>query len=294
MKRIDVGLEWFLNPDHLPFIAALEKGWFREAGLDVTLIEPAEHYDGLAAVSEGRIAFACNEPLHMIDETRPGLRALGCFFETEGGVMLTPAGEEALIRGEVIRVASPVAGEVTDDLARLIVRRWCESRDIAFDPARVHIEAAGFEHLANLQAGYHGAWLCFANFEGVEAAHLGVEVRLITSTEVGLPNFSALELFTGDSFKREYPEVVRKFTRLVSEGAELCREHPAEALELWYGHSGETRSDLMDAIVRDTCRRLVAPVVPDPERWRPMWREFVRMGLSQVDASGFDALYEPA
>jgi len=293
MKRIDVGLEWFLNPDHLPFIAALEKGWFREAGLDVTLIEPAEHYDGLAAVAEGRIAFACNEPLHMIDETRPGLRALGCFFETEGGVMLTPAGEEALAAGETIRVASPVAGEVTDDLARLIVERWCEQREIAFDPAQLRIVAAGFEHLKNLQAGYHGAWLCFANFEGVEAAQLGVSARLISSTDVGLPNFSALELFTGEAFRREYPEVVRDFARLVSEGAELCREQPDEALALWYQYSGEARSDLMDAIVRDTCHRLVAPVVPDPERWRSMWEAFDRMGLSRVDAQGFDALYEP-
>ena len=32
MQRIEVGLEWFLNPDHLPFITGLEKGWFRELG----------------------------------------------------------------------------------------------------------------------------------------------------------------------------------------------------------------------------------------------------------------------
>lgn len=83
--------------------------------------------------------------------------------------MLTPAGEQALAAGKTIRVASPVAGEVTDDLARLIVGRWCEGKGIVFDPAQMHIESAGFEHLKNIQAGFDGAWLCFANFEGVEA-----------------------------------------------------------------------------------------------------------------------------
>jgi len=294
MKSIELGLEWFLNPDHLPFIAGIEKGWFRDAGLDLTLIEPTEHYDGLANVASGKLAFACNEPLHMIDETRPGLRALGCFFETEGGVMLTPEGEQALGRGETIRVASPVAGEVTDDLARLIVGRWCEREGIRFEPAQLQIEEAGFEHLQNLQAGFQGAWLCFANFEGVEARELGVQARLIDSTEVGLPNFSALELFTGAGFQREYPEVVEAVTRITSEGATLCREDPEQAIALWYRYTGEAPSSLVDAIIRDTCHRLVSPVVPDVERWREMWRQFHSMGLSAVDEAGYEALFEPA
>lgn len=34
MKSIKLGLAWFFNPDHLPFIAGIERGWlFRDAGL---------------------------------------------------------------------------------------------------------------------------------------------------------------------------------------------------------------------------------------------------------------------
>jgi ABC-type nitrate/sulfonate/bicarbonate transport system substrate-binding protein len=31
--QLQLGLEWFLNPDHLPMIAGIELGWYREAGL---------------------------------------------------------------------------------------------------------------------------------------------------------------------------------------------------------------------------------------------------------------------
>src|SRR5690554_1335240 len=291
MKRIDVGLEWFLNPDHLPFIASIEQGWFKEAGLDVHLIAPTDHYDGLAAVVAGELAFACNEPLHMVDEARPGLRALGCFFETDGGVMLTPAGEQALAAGETIRIASPVAGEVTDDLAKLIISRWCESKSIAFDPQQMRIESAGFEHIKNLQAGFHGAWLCFANFEGVEAQQLGVEAKFISSNQVGLPNFSALELFTGEATLRESPEMVQVFSSIVSKGAAWCRQHPIEAAQVWYQHTGDQPDKLMNAIIKDTCHRLIAPLVRDADRWLAMWQTFGQMGLAQVDEAGYRALY---
>ncbi len=47
----------------------------------------------------------------------------------------------------------------------------------------------------------------------------------------------------------------------------------------------------MDEIIRDTCPRLVGPMVRDAERWRVMWRQFEAMGMSQVDAQAYDRLY---
>ncbi|MDC1208557.1 ABC transporter substrate-binding protein [Litorivicinus sp.] len=41
-ESITVLLDWFVNPDHAPLIVAKQRGLFRQAGLDVTLIEPAD------------------------------------------------------------------------------------------------------------------------------------------------------------------------------------------------------------------------------------------------------------
>ncbi len=43
--RLTVLLDWFVNPDHAPLVVALEKGFFKEAGLDVTLTAPADPND---------------------------------------------------------------------------------------------------------------------------------------------------------------------------------------------------------------------------------------------------------
>ncbi|MEN4904925.1 ABC transporter substrate-binding protein [Luteimonas sp. TWI662] len=289
--KLQLSLEWFLNPDHLPLIAGIELGWYRDAGLDLELRVPDDHYDGLAAVAAGEIAFACNEPLHMIDADRPGLRALGCFFETDGGIVLQRDAGRRLLEGGSVRLASPVAGGVTDAIAVEILARWCTARGAAFDPAQVRIESAGFEHLANLRAGFDGAWLCFANFEGVEARQAGLDTDFITTDEVGLANFSALELFTSHGVLAEHPEVVATVTRLIGQGARLCRDDPGQAAALWYAYSGTAPTPLMDAIIADTCPRLIDPVVRDSTRWHAMWAQFDRLGLSQVDRDGYAALY---
>lgn len=289
--KLQLSLEWFLNPDHLPLIAGIELGWYRDVGLDLELLVPDDHYDGLAETVAGEVAFACNEPLHMIDAHRPGLKALGCFFETDGGILLQRAAGERLLRGETVRLASPVAGGVTDAIAVEILSRWCTARSASFDPAQVRIEEAGFEHLDNLRAGFDGAWLCFANFEGVEAKLAGLDADFITTGEVGLHNFSALELFTSADFLARHAEVVETVVELVGQGASLCRDDPAQAAELWYRYSGTQPTELMDAIIADTCPRLVGPVQRDAARWQGMWEQFDRMGLSQVDREGYVALY---
>src|SRR3990172_8195661 len=41
-EKLPVLLDWFVNPDHAPLIVAKEGGFFERAGLDVTLVAPAD------------------------------------------------------------------------------------------------------------------------------------------------------------------------------------------------------------------------------------------------------------
>jgi putative hydroxymethylpyrimidine transport system substrate-binding protein len=289
--KLQIALEWFLNPDHLPLIAGITEGWYREAGLEVELVQPDDHYDGLAAVAAGDIAFACNEPLHMVDAHRPGLRALGCFFETEGGILLHADSARKLLSGDAIRLASPVAGGVTDAIAREILKKWAAKQGVAIEPTAIAIESAGFLHLENMRAGFDGAWLCFANFEGVEARAAGLEHVFVTAAMGDFPNFSALELFSHSGFLQQHAAVVDSLRGIISRGARACIDDPAFAARTWYAYSETTPDPLMDAIIQDTCPRLVAPLLRDRQRWHRMWSEFDARGMSAVDAAGFDALY---
>jgi ABC-type nitrate/sulfonate/bicarbonate transport system substrate-binding protein len=292
--RIEVALEWFLNPDHLPLIVGIQEGWFAEEGLEVSLKVPNDHYDGMAAATAGDVAFAVNEPLHMLDEPRPGLKACGCFFETDGGVLLHRAVAEALFAGEPIRIASPVAGGRTDDICRLILKRWAAKRGYEVDDEQIAIEEAGFEHLENMKNGFDGAWLVFDNFEGVQARRQGLNVVFVKTEDADLPNFSALELFTSERFLGDHPQAVAAMQRVLTRAVERLREDFDYAQGAWYAYSGEEKTPLSDAIVVDTCSRFVAPVRTDRERWWPLFFAFRGLGLSAADQDAYEALFAPA
>ena len=62
--KIKLALEWFLNPDHLPFLVAKDKGLYKKLNIDLEIIEPDDHYDGFR-VRKRKYSISTNEPLHL-------------------------------------------------------------------------------------------------------------------------------------------------------------------------------------------------------------------------------------
>src|SRR5438093_13309602 len=63
---VTVALEWFLNPDHLPIVAAKEKGYFREEGMELSILIPTVPEESLDLVAHGKADFGVGEQTNLI------------------------------------------------------------------------------------------------------------------------------------------------------------------------------------------------------------------------------------
>jgi putative hydroxymethylpyrimidine transport system substrate-binding protein len=66
-QKLTVLLDWHVNPDHGPLFVALERGYYKAAGLDVDLIAPSDPNDPprLVAAKRGDIAISYQPQLHI-------------------------------------------------------------------------------------------------------------------------------------------------------------------------------------------------------------------------------------
>jgi putative hydroxymethylpyrimidine transport system substrate-binding protein len=75
--KITIGLDWFINPDHAPLIIAQKRGFFKEVGLEVEMIEPADPNDPPKLVAAGKLdlAISYQPQLHIqVDQGLPVAR----------------------------------------------------------------------------------------------------------------------------------------------------------------------------------------------------------------------------
>jgi ABC-type nitrate/sulfonate/bicarbonate transport system substrate-binding protein len=289
MQKLRIALEWFLNPDHLPLIAARER--LRDEGLEVELVVPDDHYDGFEALGRGEVDLVVNEPLHLVEQRDLRLTSYGCFFATEGGVLMHVASLERLAAGAPVRIASPVSNPTTDQLCRDILSGWMKGRGSELKPDHVAIEEAGFSHVDNLTAGYDGAWLAFANVEGVSAQVRGLDTQMVTTAEAGIPNFSALELIGAADAPDEVRNAIAKLVEALNVVTPALQADEAAAQRLWYAASLEEMSEEADAIIIASLPMFLVPVRRDADMWQPMWRYLQDGSGDVVDQAAFEAMF---
>lgn len=290
-------LEWFLNPDHLPFIAGIHTGAYAEAGLDINMIEPTEHYDGFAELEAGNIDLHVNEPIHLFEHYFEDLKALGCFFVTDGGVLIKQSSLDKLHQNQPIRITTPAANPITNKIGFEILSRYAKKNSFVLDVANVSFVETDFQHLENLQKGdeageFDGAWLCFYNFEGIEANHAGLDYTFIDQHLSPYPNFSALELMTTHSIWEEKSEALTQFVAISTAMAQLCIDNPEQARTIYYAYTGETPSALMDDIINDTLKRLIAPIQPDSERWTALREMLATLDIANISDAHYAKLWQ--
>jgi ABC-type nitrate/sulfonate/bicarbonate transport system substrate-binding protein len=289
--KLKLAFEWFLNPDHLPFLVGLHKGYFENYGLDIELIVPDEHYDGLDELIAGNIQFATNEPLHLIEQFNEKFLSLGTYFETKGGVLLKKETYDKVKNGEMITITTPVSNDVTNTIGYEIIRRYFEKDGIDVSTGQVHFEPNGFEHIKYMKEGADGGWLYFYNFEGIEAQHENMDLLYLDAQTSGFANFSALDLFVNKDFYHDNGEVCKNFDKAVKQSITFMNQNPEEAMDIYYDHTKEAKSALMDDILRATLECFDENYSSNYAQSLPILEFFREIGITSLDDKRFKTAF---
>lgn len=291
--KLKVALEWFLNPDHLPMIVGVVTRKYEENGIDLQIIAPDEHYDGFEQLKNGEIDIHCNEPLHLYEHYFDGLKSLGCFFETRGGVMIRADRVEKLKNNKPIRITTPASNPLTNKIGYEILKRYAKKEGFEISFENVTFEQTDFWHITNMKnnENFDGAWLCFYNFEGIEAEHEKFENLFIDQHISPYPNFSALEFMSTDTTLAKKGDAIKRFIQVTNDMVKYCQENIEEAKRMFYNFTGEEKSTLMDKIIEDTIPRFETVIKADEQRWLELRKFLEELDVVKLSENEYNSIW---
>ncbi len=294
MTKIKIALEWFLNPDHLPMITGIKTGKYKEAGIDLEIVAPDEHYDGFEQLKNTDIDIHCNEPLHLFEHHFDGLKSMGCFFETRGGVMIRKDRVEKLKSNQPIKITTPAANEVTNKIGFEIIKRYAQKEGFELLRENVTFVETDFWHINNMKndESFDGAWLCFYNFEGIEAEAKNFENLFIDQNLSPYPNFSALEFMTTDTVIKEKGEALCKFIEVTNNMAQYCKENIDMAKFIYFDYTQQENNNLMNKIIEDTIPRFETNIKADDKRWNELYKFLEELELVKLTEEQYNKIWE--
>ena len=293
-KSIVFCLDWTPNTNHTGIYAAQALGYYREEGLDITIVQPPENGAVLmCAAGQAQFAIEAQDTMAAsLDlETPLGVTAVAALLQHNTSGILSRAGDGITsAKGLENRVYS-----TWDSPIELAMLRYCMEKENAdFDTVKLIPNNITNEPAALAARQTDAVWI-FYGWSGINAEVSGVACDYwdFASLSAELDYYTPVLLANND-FLRENPETARAFLRATAKGYKYAAEHPEEAAEMLI--AGDTTGSLEDArdLVYASQKWLAGRYIDDapywgyisPERWNGFYAWLHEKGLTVHDLSG--------
>lgn len=223
-EKITVLLDWFLNPIHAPLFVAQEKGYFKEQGLDVELIGPADPTDPPKLVAAGKADIAITYEPQFLQQVERGLplvrigslvdHPMNCLSVLE----TSPIKSIKELKGK--RVGNSMGSVESIMLKTMLEKNGLTLNDI--ESINVHYDLSQ----ALLSKRVDAVTGMMRTFEPIQMELNNHPVRLFFPEENGVPSYEEL-IYVVNKQQANNPHW-RQFLIAVQKGEIYLQQHPDE------------------------------------------------------------------
>lgn len=273
-EKVTVLLDWFLNPDHGTLVVAKELGFFREAGVEVTMIEPADPNDPPKFVAAGKadIAVSYQPQLHLHAAAGLPLVRIGTLVATPLTTLLVledgPVKTIADLKGR--KVGYSVGGFEDAILGAMLKKHGLSLKDVELVNVNFSLSPSLISKQVDAVVG------AYRNFELNQMDIVGRPGRAFYVEEEGVPAYDELIIVANrKSLKRP---ALAAFMRALERSVQYLVNHPQKAWEVFKGYKKGLDDELNRRAWRDTLPRFaLRPGALDV----PRYERFARFILEQ-------------
>ncbi|PWC76070.1 ABC transporter substrate-binding protein [Azospirillum sp. TSH64] len=262
--KLSVMLDWFVNPDHAPLVVAQEKGFFKDAGLEVTLTAPADPNDPPKLVAAGGADIAVSYQPQLILQVAEELPLVRI-----GTLVSTPLNSVVVLRDGPVKtlkdlkgrkVGYSIAGFEDALLGAMLEKQGLSLKD-------VELVNVNFSLSPSLLSGQVDAVVgAFRNFELNQMEIEKHPGRAFYPEEEGVPPYDELILVARKD-KANDPRF-KRFLAAVERATLYILNHPEESQAAFVKGRPELNDELNRRAWADTLPRFAhSPAALDAERY---------------------------
>lgn len=254
--KVTVMLDWFINPDHAPILVANSIGAFKEEGLDVEIVPPADPSmpPRLLAAKQADIAISYQPQLYSFAEQGLPIVRIGTLIDTPLNTVLAlgTSGIKTMADFKGKKIGYSVSGVEEATLHTMLQTKGVDLKDITM----VNVN---FQLVSALMSGQvDGVIGGYRNFEANELREHGIEPTVFKIEDYGVPTYDELIILANKDSLGE-PKI-RKFMAALKKGTDYLLAHPDET---WATFAKE-HPDLDNALNKTAWKETLPMFAKDP------------------------------
>ncbi len=288
LETVRLQLKWRHQFQFAGYYAAIEQGYFREAGLAVELLPGTPDFNPSDALLSGQAEYAVLSPAVLLERQQgKPLVVLGAIFQHSANIILTRKDAGLLTPQDLKGKRVMFTSELDPETFAMLKNEGVPLDSFTLLPHNWSVD--------DLVMGKVDAQTAYLTNEPYLMKKRGVAVALIRPFQYGI-DFYGDCLVTTEHEMKDYPERVDAFRQAVQRGWLYAMAHPEEIARLILSRYSQDKTLEHLLFEAEAMRELIRPDLVEigymnPERWRHIADTYVQLGMMPPDYSLQGFLY---
>lgn len=227
--KVRFSLDWTPNTNHTGIYVAMEKGWYKDANLDVEILPYSDANTPDTLVSTGQADFGISFAESVVTDRVSGLpvKSVAAILQTNTSALATLKSSgldtlDKLVGKRYAGFGSPFEVPVIQTMLKS-----AGVKDTNFQNITANL--SGYSAIVAKQADF--VWI-YMGWEGVQAQLDGVELNTFMLKDHGVPDYYTPVIISNESFLKDHPDVAKRFLAATAKGYEYGVTNPDDAANL--------------------------------------------------------------
>ncbi|MBU5292473.1 ABC transporter substrate-binding protein [Anaerosalibacter bizertensis] len=275
LEKTKVILDWTPNTNHTGLYVALEKGYYKDEGLDVEIVQPSEDSSTtLIATENGDFGVTYQEDVTyaLTSEDPLPVKAIATIIQNNTSGFASPKSKNI---------------ETVKDFEGKVYGGWGSPSEEAILKAIMKKNGADYNKLKNINIGSDDffaateknidiAWI-FEGWTGVEAKLKGIDLNYIAVKDLHPDlNYYTPILVTNNKLINENPDKVKGFLKATEKGYKYSIDNPEESAKILLKYAPE----LDEKLAVESQKFLAKEYISDASKWGVMksevWKNYAK------------------
>lgn len=247
LTPVTLMLNWTPNNHHAGIYVAQHQGWYREAGIELKIVEPSQA-GADAVVATGGADFGISQAESLLPARAEGAPLVSI-------ATLLPYNDSSLMALGGRGIARPrdlegkryggYGGALETELIQTLVS--CDGGDVS---KVSFVEVGNIDYLVGLESGRFDFVWVFEGWDVLRARQVAqrniASIKFIDYTRC-IPDWYTPIITASEQTLRDRPDLVRRFLEATTRGYKAAAANPAEAAAALLGAAPESDADLVRA-----------------------------------------------
>ncbi|MHB1377086.1 MAG: ABC transporter substrate-binding protein [Candidatus Humimicrobiaceae bacterium] len=278
LKKITVVLDWVPNTNHTGIYVARDKGYYKEEGFDVEIIQPTEGGAAdLIAADKGEFGISYQEQVTYARQASPSLpvKAIAAIIAHNTSGFASPA--EKNIKTPKDFEGKKYGGWGTP-IEEAMIKALMEKYGADYSKVQI-INIGASDFMTSVQKDVDFSWI-FYGWDGIASKVKDFKINFLKLQDLDKNlDFYTPAIITSEQIIKNDPEMVKKFLRATSKGYNYAISNPEDSALILLKNAPELDKE----IVLASQKYLAGQYQADSSKWGIMneeiWRNFSKWML---------------